>query len=96
LTLIDVEYTEAFEDCRAHDVTVTMHDSAVVEKYGWTAVPRKMSTLLEQSQASSGPAKPTCTSSIVVPDTALANEISDYAKAELPLQTFNHSMRAYY
>jgi cyanamide hydratase len=66
-----------------------------VEKYGWTAVPRKVEALLQQSQAS-GPAKPISISSIKLPDSALVKAIHEYAKKELAIETFNHSMRVYY
>jgi hypothetical protein len=67
-----------------------------VEKYGWTAVPRDVGTLLQQSQASSGPAKYIAASSIKLPDSPLVQAVHEYAKKELPLETFNHSMRVYY
>ncbi|KAH7330083.1 hypothetical protein BKA65DRAFT_508442 [Rhexocercosporidium sp. MPI-PUGE-AT-0058] len=67
-----------------------------IEKFGWTAVPRKISTLLEQSQASSGPAKPVLVSSISLPDSPLAKAVHEYAKKELATETFNHSMRVFY
>lgn len=66
-----------------------------IEKYGWTAVPRKVETLLQQSQAS-GPARPISISSIKLPDSALVKDIHKYAKKELAIETFNHSMRVYY
>jgi len=66
-----------------------------VKKYGWTAVPRKVETLLQQSEAS-GPAKPISVSSIKLPDSPLVKAVHDYAKRELAIETFNHSMRVYY
>ena len=66
-----------------------------VEKYGWTAAPRKVELLLQQSEAS-GPAKPISASSIKLPDSALVKAIHEYAKKELAIETFNHSMRVYY
>ncbi|KAH6718981.1 hypothetical protein DL95DRAFT_434241 [Leptodontidium sp. 2 PMI_412] len=67
-----------------------------VEEFGWTAVPRKLSTLLEQSKASSGPAKPISVSSISLPDSPLAKAVHEYAKKELSIETYNHSMRVFY
>ncbi|KAG4441186.1 hypothetical protein IFR05_003304 [Cadophora sp. M221] len=67
-----------------------------IEKFGWTAVPRKLSTLLEQSQASSGPAKPISVSSISLPDSPLAKAVHEYAKKDLATETYNHSMRVFY
>jgi len=66
-----------------------------IENYGWTAVPRQVSTLLSQS-AASGPAKPIALSSIPLPDSTLATEVQEYAKRELPVETYNHSMRVFY
>ncbi len=69
--------------------------NSAIEKYGWTAVPRKVEDLLQQSQAS-GPAKPISFSSIKLPDSALVKAVQEYAKKELAIETFNHSMRVYY
>jgi len=69
--------------------------NSAVKKYGWTAVPRKVETLLQQSEAS-GPAKPISVSSIKLPDSPLVKAVHDYAKRELAIETFNHSMRVYY
>jgi cyanamide hydratase len=66
-----------------------------IEKYGWTAVPRKVELLLEQSEASN-PAKPIPASSIKLPDSTLVKAVHEYAKKELAIETFNHSMRVYY
>ncbi|KAH7403565.1 hypothetical protein BKA64DRAFT_694337 [Cadophora sp. MPI-SDFR-AT-0126] len=67
-----------------------------IEDFGWTAVPRKLSTLLEQSQASSRAAQPISTSSISLPDSPLAKAVLDFAKRELSTETYNHSMRVFY
>jgi cyanamide hydratase len=68
-----------------------------IEKYGWTAVPRKFDTLLAQSQAASaGPAKPISVASIQLPDSPLVKAVHEYAKKELAIETFNHSMRVFY
>jgi hypothetical protein len=69
--------------------------NATVEKYGWTAVPRKVDALLQQSEAA-GPAKPLSVSSIKLPDSPLVKAVHEYAKKELAIETFNHSMRVYY
>jgi hypothetical protein len=66
-----------------------------IEKYGWTAVPRKVETLLQQSEAS-GPAHPISVSSIKLPDSPLVKVVHEHAKKELAIETFNHSMRVYY
>jgi cyanamide hydratase len=67
-----------------------------IEKFGWTAVPRHLKTLLQQSQASSSPAKHIAASSIKLPDSPLVKAVHEYVKKELPIETFNHSMRVYY
>jgi cyanamide hydratase len=65
-----------------------------IEKYGWTAVPRKVEILLQQSEAS-GLAKPISVSSIKLPNSELVEAVYEYAKKELAVETFNHSMRVY-
>ncbi|CZS90863.1 hypothetical protein WAI453_003926 [Rhynchosporium graminicola] len=70
--------------------------SPAVEEFSWTAVPRKLSTLLEQSLASSTAAKPISVASISLPDSPLAKEVHKYAKQELSTETYNHSMRVFY
>lgn len=67
-----------------------------IEKYGWEAVPVNLKTLLSQSQASASPAKPVAVSSISLPDSPLAKAVHEYAQNELPIETFNHSMRVFY
>jgi cyanamide hydratase len=67
-----------------------------IEKYGWQAVPINLKTLLSQSQASSNPAKPVSVSSVSLPDSPLAKAVHEYAQKELPIETFNHSMRVFY
>jgi cyanamide hydratase len=70
-------------------------NNPAIEKYGWTAVPRKISTLLEQSQVS-GPAPSILVSSIPLPSSPLCKAIHEYAKRGLPTETFNHSLRVFY
>ena len=50
---------------------------------------------LEQSQAS-GDAPPVTVSSITLPSSNLSKAVYDYAKRELAVETFNHSMRVFY
>jgi cyanamide hydratase len=66
-----------------------------IEKYGWTSVPRKVETLLKQSQAS-GPAPSLSISSIPLPSSTLSKAVHEYAQKELPIETFNHSLRVFY
>ena len=71
------------------------HRNPAVEKYGWTAVPRKVSDLLQLSEASGSPSTLSI-ADIAVPNTPLAAKIQEYAKDELPIKTYHHSMRVYY
>ena len=66
-----------------------------IEKYGWTAVPLKVLALLEQSQAS-GPAPAVSVSSIPLPSSLLSKAVHKHAQRELPIETFNHSLRVFY
>lgn len=66
-----------------------------IEMYGWTAVPRKVSDLLQQSQAS-GPAPAISVSSTPLPSSALSKAVHEHAQRELPIETFNHTMRVFY
>jgi len=68
-----------------------------IEQYGWTAVPRKVSTLLSQSESlPSTPPKPLLVSSIPIPSSPLAKAVHEYAKTELSIETYNHSMRVFF
>jgi len=70
--------------------------SRTIATYGWEGVPRKVETLLAQSEASSSFPKPLLVSRILLPDSPLARAVHEYAKAELPIETFHHSMRVFY
>jgi len=62
--------------------------------YGWAAVPRSQKDLL--SSVNWNDTKPFKVEALAVPNSALAKQVYDYAKAKLPEKTFNHSMRVYY
>ena len=64
-------------------------------EYGWTAQPRDPAVVLHGQKNIHDP-KPQLVQETNLPDTPLAKAITDYAKRELPEQTFNHSMRVYY
>jgi cyanamide hydratase len=66
-----------------------------VTAYGWTALPRKVETLLATRKDVKPPA-PVHVKDIAIPDSPRAQAVHEYAKQELPLETFNHSMRVYY
>ena len=65
-----------------------------LETYGWTAVPRSQSKFLDSVKPK--PATKITTSDITVPSSPVAQKVYEYAKAQLPEKTFNHSMREYY
>jgi cyanamide hydratase len=65
--------------------------AAQVEEYGWTATPCDASQLKLYV-----PPAPQLVDDLPCPDTAVAKASMEYAKAELPPHTFNHSMRVYY
>jgi cyanamide hydratase len=66
-----------------------------IDTYGWTAVPVKLEALLSLSK-DSGSAPPFSTTSITLPSSPLAKSALEYAKKELPIETFNHSLRVFY
>ncbi|KAF8858128.1 cyanamide hydratase [Acephala macrosclerotiorum] len=70
--------------------------SITITKYGWDAVPRKVEILLSQSTTSSNAPKPVSVSQIPLPDSPLVQAVQKYAKTELPIETYNHSMRVFY
>jgi len=62
------------------------HRTQAIEAYGWTAVPRSVTALLAQSQAT-GPAPYIPITSLPIPTTPLSTAVNAYAK--------NHSLRVY-
>ncbi|KAF4631545.1 hypothetical protein G7Y89_g6582 [Cudoniella acicularis] len=71
---------------------------AAIQTYGWTPVPHDLDLLLKQhSEAPSGAAAPIISvSSIPLPPSELAKKVHEYAKKELPVETYNHCLRVYY
>ena len=67
----------------------------VRKDYGWTAQDRDPALVLNGRQKFKA-SEPLLVQDIALPDTALAEAVREYAKRELPEQTFNHSMRVYY
>ncbi|TVY13003.1 Cyanamide hydratase, partial [Lachnellula arida] len=60
-------------------------------------VPRSVPALLALSSTpSTVPALPIAVSLIPIPSSPLARKVQEYAERELPVETFNHSMRVYY
>lgn len=68
---------------------------AQIEEYGWSAVPcdpKQWSAMKKSTK----PPVPQLVKDITLPDTSIIKAAMEYAKAELPTQTFNHSMRVFY
>lgn len=66
-----------------------------IKEHGWTAQPRDPAAVLKGQKNIEDP-QPQLVENIDLPDSPLAKAITEYAKRELPEQTFNHSMRVYY
>lgn len=66
-----------------------------ITSYGWTAIPRKTSTLLSQSPTTT-PAPPLTVSDLPTPTTPLSQSIQAYAHTHLPIETYNHSLRVFH
>lgn len=65
--------------------------AAQVEEYGWGAVP-----INPKEFAPTKAPTPQLVKDTPLPDTQVAKAALEYAKAELPAHTFNHSMRVFY
>ena len=66
-----------------------------IKAYGFTALPRPMDALIA-SRKDPKPPIPLTTEDIPIPSSPLVTAILKYAKHELPVETFNHSMRVFY
>ncbi|KAJ7195279.1 hypothetical protein B0H12DRAFT_1169516, partial [Mycena haematopus] len=69
-----------------------------VAHYGFTAVPRDPDVLFKDHPTASGnhpKQDPFTVKDFPVPESALVNQVRDFVKKELDLQTFNHSNRVY-
>ncbi|KAL8835238.1 MAG: hypothetical protein Q9170_003400 [Blastenia crenularia] len=69
--------------------------SDTIKMYGWEAKPRDVSVLLQGPKSNRHP-EPQKVASNKLPDTSLAKSVLEYAKKELNVETFNHSMRVYH
>ncbi len=69
--------------------------SDAVISYGWEALPRDPSIVLDGKNNIKDP-QPQTVASIKLPDSTLAASVLEYAQKELSTETFNHSMRVYY
>lgn len=68
---------------------------SAVELYGWEALPRDVSEVLQGRKSNRNP-EPQTVAGIKLPETPLAQSVLKYAKQELNSGTYNHSMRVYY
>lgn len=67
-----------------------------IEEYGWHAVPISPQTLLAQSATADKPAAPLAITDTPLPSSPLADAVLKYAREELGVETFKHSMRVFY
>ena len=65
------------------------------QEHGWTAVPRSLQKLVT-SRKNPKPSTPMTVDEISVPEGELVQHVLNYAKDNLPPETFNHSMRVFY
>ncbi|KFZ20416.1 hypothetical protein V501_00156 [Pseudogymnoascus sp. VKM F-4519 (FW-2642)] len=66
-----------------------------IRAYGFTALPRPMATLLA-ARKDPQPLTSLTISDVPLPSSPLVTAVLAYAKHELPIETFNHSMRVFY
>ncbi|KFY50638.1 hypothetical protein V495_00143 [Pseudogymnoascus sp. VKM F-4514 (FW-929)] len=66
-----------------------------IRTYGFTALPRPIATLLA-ARKDPQPVTSLTISDIPLPSSPLVAAVLEYAKHELPIETFNHSMRVLY
>jgi cyanamide hydratase len=66
-----------------------------IAEYGWTALSCDPTQWGSNKKYNHEP-KPQLCNQVPIPDTPLIKSAMDYAKAELPEHTFNHSMRVFY
>ncbi len=69
--------------------------SEAIKLYGWAAKPRDPAVFLEGKKKFKDPV-PQHVESIKLPDTPIAKAVLEYARKELNVETFNHSMRVFY
>ena len=64
-----------------------------VEAFGWSAVPRDRSNVPSADQANSKSI--TVAFEEIWPKTEVVRKAQEYAKEQLPKETYNHSLRVY-
>lgn len=78
-----------------HPPSFTMSRTDDIKAYGLTAYPRSTASLLSSRVEPKEPHE-LGVDDIPLPDSALVGKVLEYAKKELPVETFNHSMRVFY
>ena len=67
-----------------------------IGSYGWTAVPRDRSNVPSAEEAAAPQTNAAAVDITGIwPDNELTNNAREYAKRELPTETYNHSLRVY-
>jgi cyanamide hydratase len=67
-----------------------------IRSYGWTAVPRDRSNVPSAEEAAAPQTNAAAVDITGIwPDNELTKKARDYAKRELPTETYNHSLRVY-
>ncbi|KAF7853386.1 hypothetical protein EAF04_010680 [Stromatinia cepivora] len=75
---------------------MTYERQRAIESYGWTPVPASLSLLIQSSPSTHKPAPSLQTTDLPFPSSSLVKSVQEYAKQELPQETFHHSMRVYH
>jgi cyanamide hydratase len=66
-----------------------------IKTYGFSALPRSTTALLASRVDPKQPTELTV-EDIPLPESPLVEKVVEYARRELPVETFNHSMRVFY
>ncbi|CAD6446662.1 6fb0d92d-b7a4-4a54-9b26-fe0a4a17d8f9 [Sclerotinia trifoliorum] len=75
---------------------MTYERQRAIESYGWTAVPASLSQLIQTSSSAQTPAPTLKVTDLPFPTSQIIKTIQEYARQELPAETYNHSMRVYH
>ncbi|KAJ8061080.1 hypothetical protein OCU04_010157 [Sclerotinia nivalis] len=75
---------------------MTYERQRAIESYGWTPVPASLSLLIQSSPSTNKPAAALKITDLPFPTSSLVKSVQEYARRELPAETFHHSMRVYH
>ncbi|KAI9644681.1 hypothetical protein NHQ30_006706 [Ciborinia camelliae] len=75
---------------------MTYERQRAIESYGWTPVPASLSILVQSSPSADKPASALKITDLPFPTSSLVKSVQEYAREELPKETFHHSMRVYH